>query len=56
VVAEALAVFTDRGSEFSSAACVDGWDWGVPWAALGRARITPSSSRYFALKVELVDR
>jgi hypothetical protein len=31
VVAEALAVFTDRGSEFRSAACVDVWDWGVSW-------------------------
>jgi deoxyribodipyrimidine photolyase len=40
VVAELLAVLSDRGSEFTSAACVDGRDrlgCGVPWAALGRA-------------------
>jgi hypothetical protein len=35
VVAEVLAVFTDRSSEFTSAACVavyDGWGGGVPSA------------------------
>jgi hypothetical protein len=49
VVAEVLAVLSDRGSEFTSAACVDGRDrlgCGVPWAALGRAWITPSPSRH----------
>jgi hypothetical protein len=49
VVAEVLAVLSDRGSESTSAACVDGCDrlgCGVPWAALGRAWITPSPSRY----------
>jgi transposase InsO family protein len=42
VVAEVLAVFTDRGSEFTSAACMDVCDrLGLrrPWAALGRAWI-----------------
>jgi hypothetical protein len=49
VVAEVLAVFTDRSSEFSSVVCVAVCDragtGGVPWAALGRAWITPSPSR-----------
>jgi hypothetical protein len=60
VVAEVLAVFTDRGSEVSSAACVDVCDragtgafHGPHWSCLDSA---VAESFFAALKIEFVER
>jgi len=58
VVAEVLADFTDRGSEFTSAACVAVCDRAGAAAFIGRTgscRMTPSPSRYSPPQGELVD-
>jgi putative transposase len=60
VVAEALAVFTDRGSEFHSAACVDVCDRLGLGRSMGRTGScldnAVAESLFATLKVELVDR
>jgi transposase InsO family protein len=60
VVAEVLAVFTDRGSEFSSAACVDVYDragtgafHGPHWSCLDNA---VAESFFAALRIDIVER
>jgi transposase InsO family protein len=59
-VAEVLAVFTDRGSEFSSAACVDICDRAGTGAFHGPHRVVPDNavaeSFFAALKIEFVER
>jgi transposase InsO family protein len=61
VVAEVLAVFTDRGSEFSSAACVDVCDRaGTGGRSMGRTGScldnAVAESFFAALKIEFVER
>jgi transposase InsO family protein len=60
VVAEVLAVLSDRGSEFTSAACVDGRDRLGLRRSMGRTGScldnAVAESAFVTLKVELVDR
>jgi transposase InsO family protein len=60
VVAEVLAVFTDRDGEFSSAACVDVCDRLGLRRSMGRTGScldnSVAESAYVTLKAELVDR